>query len=209
MLYLDRMPGLYGWILNPDPMPVSHAWILCLAGWRRPLSSRPSRPLSLHRGPNSIDWFCAADASAHGDDCPPLPDTLVSQGCAANGTDCTLLVSVATAAVEPGAARSLTVARRNVLMLAPPRDLTLPPSTIKHSVHHPSNTTQKATIVLEASAPAFAVVATTQAAGRFSDNAFMLLPADGPRVIEFIPFGELDLPKLESTLRVEHLQQNL
>lgn len=79
---------------------------------------------------------------------------------------------------------------------------------------------------------------TTLAAGRFSDNAFLLLPtttggedggnahvgekrepiqrfataADGSTVLEFIPwgeFGEAEAKLLASSLRVEHLAENL
>ena len=47
------------------------------------------------------------------------------------------------------------------------------------------------------------VVLTTRAHGRFSDNAFVLLP--GQRVVQFISFDGPDLAKLTVTLRVEHL----
>ena len=70
-------------------------------------------------------------------------------------------------------------------------------------------------ITLSTTATALYVVLTTTAAGRFSDNAF-LLEAGTPRVIEFVSWkassglvdaAELDL--LKRSLRVEHLQPNL
>jgi hypothetical protein len=51
------------------------------------------------------------------------------------------------------------------------------------------------------------VVLTTLAHGRFSDNAFLLLP--GNTIVTFVPFAPLDLPTLTSTLRVEHVAQYL
>lgn len=74
---------------------------------------------------------------------------------------------------------------------------------------------------------------TTLAAGRFNDNSFLLLPGKKVRicvagawqknaasqtdglmpfpflkVVTFLPFGELNLPTLTSSLRVEHLQMH-
>ena len=51
------------------------------------------------------------------------------------------------------------------------------------------------------------------AAGRFSDNAF-LLEAGEPKVIDFVSWGKsgmdaTQLALLKSSLRVEHLQENL
>ena len=57
------------------------------------------------------------------------------------------------------------------------------------------------------------VMLTTLAAGRFSDNAFMLSSIEGAaagggsgfsRMVSFVPFGDLDLGGLENSLRVEH-----
>ena len=58
------------------------------------------------------------------------------------------------------------------------------------------------------------VVLTTAAHGRFSDNSFLLESgAAGARQIDFLPWdGPIDKAKvvlLRSTLRVEHLAQNL
>lgn len=51
------------------------------------------------------------------------------------------------------------------------------------------------------------VVLTTLAQGRFSDNAFMV--AHGTQAVQFIPHGPNELALLRSSLRVEHLQENL
>lgn len=48
---------------------------------------------------------------------------------------------------------------------------------------------------------------TTLAQGRFSDNAFALVP--GQTNLSFIPIGVLDRAVLEKSLRVEHLADHL
>lgn len=70
--------------------------------------------------------------------------------------------------------------------------------------------TGSAVVTLSSNATALYVVLTTQASGRFQDNA-VLLEKDKPLTIAFVPWGDapLDLALLESTLRVEHLADNL
>ena len=46
------------------------------------------------------------------------------------------------------------------------------------------------------------VTLTTLAQGRFSDNAFVMLP--GKKTLKFFPFKGFVLAELKSTLRVEH-----
>ena len=58
-------------------------------------------------------------------------------------------------------------------------------------------------VALASSAVALFATLTTLAHGRFSDNAFLLLPVG--KTVQFVPFGELDLDTLKSTLRVEHV----
>lgn len=48
----------------------------------------------------------------------------------------------------------------------------------------------------------------TLASGRFSDNGLVLRPGKTRRV-SFVPFGELEISLLKTSLRVEHLQQHL
>ena len=47
---------------------------------------------------------------------------------------------------------------------------------------------------------------TTAAHGRFSDNAFEMI--GGSKLVQVIPFGELDRAGLTKTLRVEDLAQH-
>ena len=59
-------------------------------------------------------------------------------------------------------------------------------------------------ISVVADAAALFVGLTTAAHGRFSEN-FFVMPA-GTVTVEFVPFGDLDLDLLASTLRVEHVK---
>ena len=52
------------------------------------------------------------------------------------------------------------------------------------------------------------VVLTTRAPGRFTDNAFSLLPGR-PKALEFLPFGAFDAGLFASSLRVEHLAERV
>ena len=62
--------------------------------------------------------------------------------------------------------------------------------------------------ILTTTAAALYVVLTTQAAGRFSDNV-LLLEAGAPRSLSFLAWGALDYDLLKSSVRVEHLAENV
>jgi hypothetical protein len=61
---------------------------------------------------------------------------------------------------------------------------------------------------LETNATALFVVLTTRSPGRFTDNAFALLPGQ-PRTLSFLPFGAFDAGLFGSSLRVEHLGERV
>jgi len=62
-------------------------------------------------------------------------------------------------------------------------------------------------VTVSAAGTALFVGLTTAAHGRFSDNFFVL--AEGQRVVQFLPFGALDVDTLKATLRVEHVRSYL
>jgi predicted amidohydrolase len=142
--------------------------------------------------------------------CPPPPPQLAclswmnttgwrTIGCDANGSNCVLDISV----IDNFGAR----VSHNVNMFVAPKHITLPKATISFKVD------TKGAIALTTTATALYVVLTTTAVGRFSDNA-VFLEAGVPQVIDFISWntGGLDtkqLAVLSSSLRVEHLQENL
>ena len=110
-----------------------------------------------------------------------------------------------------------TVVSRNEILLAPPGSLHLPAAVVSASVAAAPGADGSIDVHLEASATALFVTLTTLAAGRFSDNAFALRP--GKATVQFLPLGgargagasggAADRALLASSLRVEHLQQNM
>ena len=105
------------------------------------------------------------------------------------------------------------VVSENVMLFASPFELTLPSAKVSWTVAvvgggSASGGAKKATIHLAASnAPALFVVLTTAAPGRFSKNAFLLVPGLMEE-IEFLPWGVLDEEVLKGSLRLEHLAEN-
>ena len=95
----------------------------------------------------------------------------------------------------------------NVILLAPPKDLVLPKASVTATVAPSPKADGTIEIVLDATATALYVTLTTLAQGRFSDNAFALVP--GQTYLSFIPLGVLDRAVLEKSLRIEHLADHV
>jgi len=95
----------------------------------------------------------------------------------------------------------------NEVLLAPPAKLALSKASVTFEVSAAPNADGSVDITLTADATALYVTLTTLAHGRFSDNAFAL--PTGKATVQFIPFGDLDVPTLKASLRVEHAQQAL
>jgi len=89
--------------------------------------------------------------------------------------------------------------------LTPPYKLKLLPTTVSFTIANSPNPDGSIDITVnkKEAAVSLYVTFTTLAAGRFSTNAFALVAPT--RVITFIPFGELDIKTLTSSLRVEHV----
>jgi len=117
------------------------------------------------------------------------------------GHSTTNLLDAVAASAESGAVSS------NEILLAPPKDLRLPQSTVTTTIASQPNADGTIDIRVHATATALFVTLTTLAQGRFSDNSFALPP--GETKITFIPIGMPDRPLLAKSLRVEHLQENL
>ena len=96
----------------------------------------------------------------------------------------------------------------NEMLFVPPKALQLQQTTVSATVvAQDASTDGSIPIILTARATAVFVVLTTLAQGRFSDNAFTLLP--GNTTITFIPHGPGQRDLLVQSLRVEHMQENL
>lgn len=96
---------------------------------------------------------------------------------------------------------------RNEIALAPPAAMKLPAATVNATVADKVAADGSVAITLDASAAALYVTLTSQAQGRFSDNAIALTP--GRTTVSFIPVQDIpaDVSLLKKTLRVEHLKQ--
>jgi len=109
---------------------------------------------------------------------------------------------------------------RNDMLLVPPKDIAaLPPSsglevTVGNRIQSDGaeGNDDAVEIIVTAQVPVVLyVVLTTEAPGRFSDNAFFMRPPVGggkahPQKLSFFPFGDsLDLDLLKSTIRVEDM----
>jgi len=154
---------------------VGHVLVEAVAFSTGATSTLLTVPLSLPAGPGVTQWFSF-------------------DGSALDGTQAIVRVT----AVDSSGA---TVAS-NVEAYTTPQFMKLPQASVSLSVSQSPNPDSSVTITLTSPAVTVYTVLTTQAAGRFSDNAFLLVPPSA--TVTFIPFGALDLALLTSTLRVEH-----
>eukprot|EP00045_Choanoeca_perplexa_P019543 m.294450 g.294450 ORF g.294450 m.294450 type:complete len:501 (-) comp45076_c0_seq1:144-1646(-) len=88
---------------------------------------------------------------------------------------------------------------RNELALTPPFQMNLTAAVVTASI----TSLDPPTVRVTSSSTALYVVLTTHAAGRFEDNAFLMLP--GTKMLSFLPFDGFNETELQTTLRVEHL----
>jgi len=135
-----------------------------------------TNPFTLPGGPGSIRWFSDVPAVA-------------------NVNNTVLLASFV------DSAPSGTVLAQNTVLLTTPQYLTLSKTRVTATVSSGVRPDASVDIYLSVEgAAALWVTLTTQAQGRFSDNGFVM--ADD-LVIQFLPFGPLDVALLKKTLRVE------
>lgn len=123
--------------------------------------------------------------------------------CTSNGSNCVLEILVKGSG---GAVMST-----NVLPFQPPVAMALPPAHVQFTIGQVPMGSLSVPIEVTASAAALFVVLSTQAQGRFSDNFFLVEPSV-PTKVTFIPWSPLDSAtynSLKTTLRVEHLAENV
>ncbi len=155
-------------------------------------------PVALPRGAAAVAWTCLGGGG--GGACADPAASLAAVGCAANGTDCAL---VSTLVLQGGG-----VAVQNTQLWALPSALALARgAAVSAAVGQlDAEGALPVTLTVQGGA-AVLVVLTTQAAGRFSDNALVIVP-EGQRQLRFLPMlpgAPLDRELLAGTLRVEHL----
>ena len=101
------------------------------------------------------------------------------------------------------------VVSNHVILPQPPQGLKLQPAKVTFSVGDTVGPDGTVLITVTPGVnPALYVTFTTLAQGRFSDNAFLLEPG-AAKTIGFHPFEGFDLQELKTSLRVEHLAENL
>jgi len=142
---------------------------------------------ALPAGAGAIEWLCAKNGT---DKCASWSDIYVSAGCKGPG-DCILTTSVLSS-------KGVNVAT-NFVPLSTPQLMVLPVPTISFKVDPSSGM-----ITLTTDKFALFVTLTTTAQGRFSENSFLMYP--GTMDVEFVWFAEKNIPELQSSLRVEHVQ---
>jgi hypothetical protein len=156
-------------------------------------------PVALPRGAAAVAWACLGGGGGGGA-CADPAASLAAAGCAANGTDCVL---VSTLVLQGGG-----TAVQNTQLWALPSALALARgAAVAAAVGQlDADGALPVTLTVQGGA-AVLVVLTTQAAGRFSDNALVIVP-EGQRELRFLPMlpgAPLDRELLAATLRVEHL----
>lgn len=173
-------------------------------GAAAPLSATP---VSLPAGPAAVAWFCAGGGGSPrwdraGAACPPWATLLAAHGCDPGGGDCVLNATLVDAASGAAAAA-------NPSLLAPAKAtkpfLSPDPAVAAELSAPPAHAGDPIGVTVRCSAPALFVTLTTAAQGYFSENAFLVTPAE-PRRLVFVPQPGADqMPLLNATLRVMHL----
>ena len=170
-------------------------------GWSR-LRARP-RPATLHVAAAAIAGIAtnvaaAAAAASAVQTCPTFAEVFAKAGCKHNASDCMLNVTVTS---TDGHALS-----QNMLPLGLPSDLNLQPASITHAVKAAPAGSSSVDVTLTSDHAAIFVWLTTAEHGRFTDNAFVLLPG-APITVTFLSFLDegTSSDAVAATLRVEHL----
>ena len=170
------------------------------SGHITPLNSLPT---TLPAGGGALGFFCAKggaiSTTVDESDCDDFSAVFNASGCRRLGAaECLLRV-----VVKDSAGIALST---NVLPLAKPSELKLPATTVTHTLGPAAAGSKSVAITLKSTATAVFVWLSTAEHGRFSDNAFLLLP-DEQKMITFESFLEAgtSAEALGSSLRVEHL----
>ena len=231
-IFADRMAGCTAngscFVANSVPFAFAGAvtvrLINVLTGTSTPMVSTA---VHLPPGPGTtLHWFCAGGGAGGvaGQTLPPcMPwsgtHAWKSAGCSASGDNCALVIKVLNdAAADRAGSAPATAASVSFVPFQPPKAMRLPKAAVAAKVTKQSTVLSgngsavrgsSVPIILSTNATALYVVLTTKAAGRFGDNAF-LLEAGSDLAVDFIPWETpVDMQLLESSLRVEHLADNV
>ena len=161
-----------------------------------------TKQVSLPVGPGAVSWFCAAEWGKM-PNCPLWSQVLAGEGCAGDGSDCILNITLV-----DSSGRNLV---SNPSLLAAPAVMLpkLPPVSLKATVASPfpapGHSDMPIRVIVTATAPAMFVTLSTLAQGRFSRNAFFT--KGGSETVEFYPIAtEGDQYSiLKDSLKIQHL----
>ena len=238
-MFADRMAGCNSggscFVVNSVPFLFEGTVVVRLINMLTGTNATMVTRVSLSPGAGTTRWFCADAASGAASlaaaPLAPLKCVAWSQtpawksvGCSRSGDNCAFVIKVFEGAAGDGDAGmsravfgGITAMSTSFVTFQPPKATRLPKAVVTASVGElvalPSplaKSTRGGTvpITLSTNATALYVVLTTRADGRFSDNAF-LLEAGMATVVDFLPWGPLDLQLLKTSLRVEHMAENL
>lgn len=180
---VDGSFGTYLWcyVKNDSPSPVDGLLTFTSVAFSDASSTSViySEPFNVTAGPGTLEWIKLS-----------LPASF-------NRNSSLLLAEYVNG--------NTTLGYNNMLLTAPFETSGITNFDITVDVASKANPDLSVTITLTKSSPAVGlyVTLTTLAQGRFSDNAFVMT-ADS-MTVKYIPFGDLDLDTLTSSLRVEHL----
>ena len=195
------------YIRNDLPTPFSgHVTVEAvhyLSGTVTPMSSVK---VSLPAGGGALGFYCADKStaiSAGSPNCTTFEELFKTvPACSKGAKSCMLNVTV-TSDADGGVVSS------NMLPLALPGELMLPAADVTTAVKTAAAGAKSVDIELTSSATAVYVWLSTLEHGRFSDNAFVLLPGVS-RTVQFLSFLDAGTSSevLTKSLRVEHLQMH-
>jgi len=174
-------------VKNDSPMPFDGTLTVSTLRFSDGMETMISHtPLTLAAGAGTSTWVCALSQQ---DKCQPWSKILSAGGCGSS-SDCMLITSIkaSTGHIIP-----------NYIPLTTPQMMNLTNPTLTWSVDQ-----ENGSVTLKANTVVVYVVLTTEAQGRFSENAFVV--SAGSKIVQFVWYGKVDVPLLKSTLRVEHVK---
>ena len=149
--------------------------------------------VSLAAGGGTTAFLCAANStglSSGKPDCGSFEDIYREVGCVNGAADCMLNITVVSLSGTPTS--------RSMLPLGVPSSFKLPPVAISHSIKPTAAGASSVEVSLASNATATYVWLSTTEQGRFSDNAFVLLPGV-EKTVEFLSF--IDTVRLKTQQR--------
>ena len=170
------------------------------------------RQLTMAAGAGTSEWWtlnAAVNATVE-----VLKVTVVEAPITGAATPAGTRAGAAVARAPPAAAKgkNRSLLCDNTLLFTTPQGLQLPAAHVTFSVgSFTPGTSRTVPILVRTNATALYVTLTSTAAGRFSDNAFLMLASESPVQVDFVPFGggavdAATADALQRSLRVEHAQ---